>query len=100
MNYQTDKMDNYHETVLVEEVVEALHVKNQAKYIDATLGNGGHTLEIVKKGGIVLGIERDPEMLTISEERLKLEGLKNYKLVNGNFVDIDTLAKENNWLPV
>ncbi|HTK03923.1 MAG TPA: 16S rRNA (cytosine(1402)-N(4))-methyltransferase RsmH [Alphaproteobacteria bacterium] len=87
---------NFHETVLVEEVIEALHVKKSGKYIDATLGNGGHTLEILKHGGQVLGIERDPEMLAISKERLGGKAL----LVNGNFVDIDKIAKENNWQPV
>lgn len=93
-------MTTYHETVLVEEAIEALHIKNQAKYIDATLGNAGHTIEIAKLGGRVLGIERDPEMLEISKTRVDSEGIKDCKLVLGNFVDIDTIAKENNWLPV
>lgn len=93
-------MTNYHETVLVEEVIEGLHIKNQAKYIDATLGNGGHTIEILKHGGQVLGIERDPEMLKIARERIASEEIENCKLVIGNFVDIQTIAKENDWQPV
>jgi len=93
-------MTTYHETVLVDEVIESLHIKNQAKYIDATLGNAGHTIEIAKLGGQVLGIERDPEMLEISKKRVEAEGTKNCKLVLGNFIDIETLVKENNWLPV
>jgi len=93
-------MTTYHETVLVEEVIEGLHIKNQANYIDATLGNAGHTIEIAKLGGRVLGIERDPEMLDISKKRVEAEGIENCRLVLGNFIDIETIAKENNWLPV
>jgi 16S rRNA (cytosine1402-N4)-methyltransferase len=98
------KNDNYHESVMTREVVENLHIsnglhlKNQAKYIDATLGTGGHTLGIVKDGGQVLGIEADPEMLAIARKRIEKETEKaNYKLVNGNFVDIDKIAKENGY---
>ncbi len=91
--------DHYHETVLVEEVVEVLHLKKSCKYIDGTLGNGGHTLEILKSGGEVLGIDLDPEMLKVSEERIKKEFPMggNYKLVLGNFKDIKNIAAENNW---
>ena len=76
---------------MVREAVEQLHIKTGSKYIDATLGNGGHTLEITKAGGIVLGIEADPEMLKIAESRLGDKA----KLVLGNFKNIDTIATEN-----
>jgi len=88
---------NYHESVMTGEVVENLHVKNQAKYIDATLGTGGHALAIARMGGQVLGIEADPEMLTIAKSRLKEEKIKNCKLVIGNFIDIDKIAKDNGY---
>jgi 16S rRNA (cytosine1402-N4)-methyltransferase len=86
--------NTYHESVMMSEVIENLHVKNQAKYIDATLGTGGHTLSIAKMGGQVLGIEADPEMLAIAKERLEKEKC-DCKLINGNFTDIDIIAKEN-----
>ena len=91
--------DKYHETVLVEEVVNALHIEKGKKYIDATLGNAGHTLEILGKGGQVLGIEIDPKMLTIAEKRLEKEVVdkKNYKLVQGSFTDIDKIAHGSKW---
>ncbi|HKB88247.1 MAG TPA: 16S rRNA (cytosine(1402)-N(4))-methyltransferase RsmH [Patescibacteria group bacterium] len=86
----------YHESVMVNEVVRELHIKNQAKYIDATLGTGGHTEAILKANGQVLAIEADSEMLKIAENRLKsyIES-GNCKLVNGNFTDIDRIAQEN-----
>ncbi len=92
---------NIHETVMGEAAVAALHIKNQAFYIDGTLGTGGHSLEILKAGGKVLGIDTDPEMVAIARKRLEKEfDSKSFKLVNGNFIDIDKIAKENNWLPV
>lgn len=93
-------INNLHESVLVEEVIEALHIEKEGLYIDATLGNAGHTLEILKKGGKVLGIDVDPKMLAIAEERLKEEGVTDFKLVNGNFTQIDKIAKENGYLEV
>jgi 16S rRNA (cytosine1402-N4)-methyltransferase len=88
------KNDNYHESVMTREAIENLHVKSQAKYIDATLGTGGHTLGIAKQGGEVLGIEADPEMLAIAKKRLEKEKIGNCKLVAGNFVDMDKIARE------
>ncbi len=85
------KKDNYHESVMTREVIENLHIKSQAKYIDATLGTAGHTLEIAKQGGSVLGIEADPEMLAIAKKRLE-DTCPTPKLVLGNFIDIDKIA--------
>lgn len=85
------KKGNYHESVMVEEVVGALHIEKKGKYIDATAGNGGHMLAILEKGGEVLGIDMDPEMVEIADKRLQGKA----KVVQGNFVDIDKIAKDN-----
>jgi 16S rRNA (cytosine1402-N4)-methyltransferase len=91
----------YHESVMTSEVVEALHINKACKYIDATLGTGGHTLAIIQQGGTVLGIEADPEMLAIAKERLSKEISEGKcKLVNGNFTDIDRIAKENGFTEI
>lgn len=80
-------------------VIEALHIKTNSNYIDGTLGNGGHSLEILKNGGKVLGIDLDPSMVEIAQTRLNLEKMdeNNYLLVNGNFADIDKIAKIHKW---
>lgn len=88
----------YHETVLPVEAIDGLHIKKLAKYIDATAGNGGHMLEILEKGGMVLGIDMDPVMIETTQKRLK--GKTNFKLVNGNFTEIEAIAKKENWEPV
>lgn len=88
----------WHESVMVREVIENLHINIGSLYIDGTLGTGGHALEIIKAGGQVLGIEADPAMLAIARKRLEIEIEKNKtKLVLGNFVSIDTIANENSF---
>lgn len=87
-----------HKSVMADEAILSLHVKNQAKYIDATLGTGGHSMEILKKGGTVMGIDMDERMITISQERLKRESLdNNFISKTGNFSSIDIFAKEVGW---
>lgn len=55
------KMNGYHIPVLLNEVVAALEIKPGEKYIDCTYGGGGHFRAIQQAGGIVLGIDQDPE---------------------------------------
>ena len=83
-------MEIKHEPVLLKEVVEALHINNQGRYVDATLGAGGYSLEILRRGGIILGIDADPKMVAIAKERLE-----KVLIVNANFVNIDSIAREN-----
>jgi len=97
---QKEMESNLHESVLRKEVLEGLHIEKTRNYIDATVGNGGHTVEILKNGGNVLGIELDPAMLAIAEKRIKDHKFKNFKLVNANFTQIDKIAEENGLTPV
>jgi 16S rRNA (cytosine1402-N4)-methyltransferase len=127
--------EKMHESVMVGEVLEAFglnsdaHLNDQGSsvipepisakqgwFIDATLGNGGHTLELIKKGGQVLGIEWDKNMLDLAENRLikaySEQGRKacpppdqnsvwgSYTLVHGNFKDIAKITKKANFLNV
>ncbi len=87
--------EKVHKPVLVDEVLANLEKKaplKKQKIIDATVGTAGHSLEIVKKGADLLGIEADPEMIKAAEERLNGQG--SYRLINGNFKDIDSIAKK------
>jgi len=93
-------MSTYHTSVLLQEVLEYLNVQPDGKYIDATLGGGGHSLEILKKGGRVLGIDVDEEALNFVQQKIKSQksNLKNQddiKLARGNFKDIEKIAKDN-----
>ena len=65
----------YHEPVLLKETVENLNVKEGGKYIDATLGDGGHSLEILKRGGYVLGLDVNEKSLERAQLRIKKKAL-------------------------
>jgi len=84
------KDGNYHEPVMVEEVLA--HLNKAKSVIDATLGTGGHSLKLLESGVKILGIESDPEILEIGKERLNN---LNCIMVHGNFKDIDKIAYEN-----
>jgi 16S rRNA (cytosine1402-N4)-methyltransferase len=62
-----------HIPVMGQEILEALMVKSDGVYVDATIGMGGHTEGILQKaeGCTVIGIDRDEEALEIAKERLK-----------------------------
>ena len=93
-------MDNYHTPVLVQEVLEGLDVHPGKKYIDATLGGAGHFREIVGLRGVALGIDADGDAIEHSRKELEnrhpeLKEGKDWKVVQGNFRDVDKIAKEN-----
>lgn len=84
-----------HTPVLLTEAIDGLAIKIGKKYIDATLGGGGHTSLILERGGVVLGIDRDKDALDYVSENQK-EAIQNHKLsvVKGNFSDIKKIAIE------
>ena len=86
-------MSTGHIPVLVREVLEGLDVGKRKKYIDATIGSGGHAVEIVKRGGIVLGIDTDPAAVSIARR-------KKLAVVQGNFRDIEAIAKREGFTNV
>jgi len=83
---------NYHQPVLVKETLDILDIKPGNIYVDATLGNGGHTLEILKLGGTVYGIEQDPTNLDIATKRIKKANLaSNFTPIHANFNQLETI---------
>ncbi len=62
-------MEGYHKSVLLREVIDMLNIRRDAWYLDATLGDGGHSIEILKLGGKVLGIDCDPQAIERVEKR-------------------------------
>ena len=66
-------MSSPHYSVLYHETIQAVNPKSGGRYIDCTLGAGGHAsglLEASTPGGLVLGLDVDPEALAIAQERL------------------------------
>jgi len=90
-----------HTPVLLQEAVDSLRVKKGGLYIDATFGEGGHTQEILNRGGKVLGIDLDEKQIfTFQFSVFKEEKKSRLRLVQGNFKDIEKIAKENGFYPV
>ena len=91
-----------HVPVLVKEVIEALTVQPGGRYIDCTVGGGGHAaaiLEYSSPGGQLLGLDADPEAIGIA--RAKLGGYRDsVLLLNENFIDLDIVATEHGFYPV
>ena len=80
----------YHISVMPEEVIEYLVKKPDGVYVDATFGEGGHSLLILEQfpQAQVIGIDKDIQILKWGEERLKpYEG--RLKLFRANYTDID-----------
>ncbi len=82
-------MEGYHTSVFLKEVIDALDVED-AWYLDCTLGDGGHSLEIIKKGGRVVGIDVDPQAIERVKKRFEEMGIEQdkYRLIQSNFRDI------------
>jgi 16S rRNA (cytosine1402-N4)-methyltransferase len=75
-----------HTPVLVNEVLEWLHIKPSGTYIDATLGAGGHSEAIAQQltSGRLISLDRDAQALELAQQRLRSFGTK-VKLVASPF---------------
>ena len=83
-----------HIPVLLKEVMDALAVRPGGRYVDGTLGRAGHTKEIIARGGMVLGIDRDEQAI---REIGEVAGLT---AVRGRHGDLREIANERGWVEV
>lgn len=85
--------EGYHQPVLLREALEPLQVKRDEWYLDCTLGDGGHSLEILERGGRIVGLDVDPEALARTRQRFKGKGIPEdrFILIRGNFRDLGEL---------
>lgn len=91
----------YHVPVLLSQVLGLLSVEPGHIYIDGTLGNGGHTLEILKQGGEVFGIDNDQSNLDLATARIISAGFgDHFHPIKGNFTDLSKIVEQNINSPV
>ena len=91
-----------HEPVMLTETLAALRVQPGGRYLDCTLGGGGHAeaiLEASQPGGTLLGIDADPEALERTQRRLARFG-SAFMAAEGNFSDLDAICRERGFQPV
>ena len=85
-----------HKSVLLEEVIKYLDVKTGGKYIDATVGYGGHSSEILKKigkEGVLFAFDQDDNAIEFSNSRLSEIG-SNFTIFKSNFVNMKKYINE------
>ena len=76
-----------HYTVMKEESIKGLNLKNTGCYVDCTLGYAGDSSEILKrvKRGFLFAFDQDSEAIKWSEQKLKEIG-DNYEIIKSNFL--------------
>ncbi|HEY2384744.1 MAG TPA: 16S rRNA (cytosine(1402)-N(4))-methyltransferase RsmH [Terriglobia bacterium] len=85
-----------HIPVLLDEVIQFLEPKPGGRFIDATLGAGGHTRAILERtgpDGAILGMDQDESALQSARESLQSFGSR-VVLMHANFREIAAIAEE------
>jgi 16S rRNA (cytosine1402-N4)-methyltransferase len=88
-----------HVSVMAREVIDVLRPETRKRYLDGTLGGGGHAEEILihsSPDGQVLGLDLDDEALDAARERLSRFG-DRLMLRQANFATAGTLLSEMDW---
>lgn len=86
-----------HYSVMLEESLQGLNLKNDGVYVDCTLGYGGHSSEILKrvKRGFLFAFDQDAEAIEYSSKKLS-EISSNFEIIKSNFEYIsEELNKRN-----
>jgi len=91
-----------HIPVLLEETAESLAVQPGGRYIDCTLGTGGHAAVILERsspGGQLLGIDADPEAIAVARAKLQAYS-RSTLLINDNFANLRAICIKYDFFPV
>lgn len=86
-----------HKSVLLEECLTYLNLKEDSFVVDCTLGYGGHSSEILKRipKGFLYAFDQDIDAIRSSEKRLREIG-DNFEIIQSNFQYLKSaLAKRN-----
>lgn len=78
-----------HISVLLNESIESLNIKEDGVYVDCTLGYAGHSSLILKgiKSGWLYAFDQDSDAISYSTEKLKKIS-DNFTIIKSNFVDM------------
>lgn len=85
-----------HKSVLLNEAIESLNIKEDGIYVDCTLGGGGHSKEILKRltTGHLYSLDQDDYAIAAATSRLQ-EISDHFTIINSNFVNIKTRLYEH-----
>ncbi len=82
-----------HKSVLLQEAIDGLEIKDGDIFVDGTLGGGGHSEEVCRRFGsavVMIGIDLDPEALARTTKRLT-QNECNIRYAQGSFRNIDSI---------
>ncbi len=85
-----------HYSVLKKETIEGLNINPDGTYVDATLGYGGHSEEILKRlrRGFLFAFDQDEDAINFGQQRLSKVS-NNFKIIHSNFSNLkESLEKE------
>jgi 16S rRNA (cytosine1402-N4)-methyltransferase len=91
-------MHDLHRPVLLDEVLDALQIKQNGLYVDGTFGRGGHAaalLEQLREQGRLLAFDKDPEALAYAADRFHDES--RLIMRHGSFRDLGSVVAELGW---
>jgi 16S rRNA (cytosine1402-N4)-methyltransferase len=87
---------------MLREVLAALNVQPGGRYVDCTVGAGGHAaaiMEAAAPGGSLVGLDKDPEALARARTHLEQFG-PDVRLVQGDYATMGEVCRELDFLPV
>lgn len=99
MDAQINNQQSPHLSVLYHEIILALRPHSTGKYVDATIGAGGHSwgiLEASAPSGILLGMDLDPQALDLAHKRLTIYN-NRLTLVQASFTSIREQTNRLGW---
>ena len=81
-------MEFKHISVLFDETIESLNIKNDGLYVDCTCGGAGHSRAILEHipDGVLIAVDRDPDAIKVITERIG--NMPQVEIVNNNFSNI------------
>lgn len=91
-------MDDLHRPVLLDEVLDALQIKQDGWYVDGTFGRGGHAAAMLARlqaQGKLLAFDKDPEALSYAADRFPNESRLTVR--HGSFRNLESVVSELGW---
>lgn len=88
-----------HQPVLYHQIILALHPESPGRYVDATVGAGGHArgiLEASSPEGCLLGFDLDPQALDIVSQRLS-DYMNRLTLIHASYTTLVVQLAKMGW---